>query len=296
MSFQSNPLNILVVDDEELARTRLVRLLHGPHNRAQFERPRASTADHGHCAGHSTPYSEAHALGAELQIGRVIEARDGSEALALVQSHRPDAVFMDVCMPGRHGLEVAGSARDFPPVVFVSGDEKYASAAFDVENVVDYLVKPVEPHRLDRALRRLHARCRTREAMFESESPRAKADHGSASQTRPGPDLPHRLPVRTADGIRFFDVHEVTRFYSRDKYACFMSGGREQLVERSLSSLEDKLAAYGFCRIHRSELVNLNHVTCLRLNTQPAELDLRDGQTVRTSRRMLSDVKRRLGL
>ena len=239
----------LIVDDEPPARRRLARML----------------------------------LAADPQLS-LDEAGDGISALKKIAEHRPDAVFLDICMPGISGVELARGGEDFPPVVFVTAHDRYALSAFEL-NAVDYLLKPVESARLSDTLRRLRDL--------------ASREHDCAV-----PDLPaagsevlqRRLGVRTGDGIRFFDVSQITRIHAQDKYSCFDHGGEEFMVDDSLASLERRFERYGFCRVHRSELVNLNHVVSLPLCSADGEIMLSDGQFVRTSRRLLREIKRRLGV
>ena len=115
-------MRVLIVDDEAPARERLRRLL--------------------------LAFEDVHVVG---------EARDGEEALQQVAALAPDAVFLDVQMPGASGLDVAASLPEPPPaLVFVTAHDRYAVQAFD-SAALDYLLKPVEPDRLARAVQRLRA-------------------------------------------------------------------------------------------------------------------------------------------
>jgi len=113
-------MRAVVVDDEDLARRRLVKLL--------------------------------HRFGDEVAI--VGEAGNGDEAVAVISSLRPDVVFLDVQMPGCDGFEVVRRLKEKPFIVFVTAYNEYALKAFE-ENSVDYLLKPVQAKRLDRTFEKL---------------------------------------------------------------------------------------------------------------------------------------------
>ncbi len=115
-------MRVLIVDDEAPARARLRRL-----------------------------------LGAATDVDVVGEAADGAQALALAETLCPDALFLDVQMPEVNGFDVAASLPDGgPALVFVTAYDRYALQAFDT-HAVDYLLKPVAPEKLERALQRLRA-------------------------------------------------------------------------------------------------------------------------------------------
>ncbi|HET6345197.1 MAG TPA: LytTR family DNA-binding domain-containing protein [Myxococcota bacterium] len=92
----------------------------------------------------------------------------------------------------------------------------------------------------------------------------------------------------------FHDVSHVGRFFSADKYTCFLQGGKEHLLTESLNSLEARLQTHGFLRVHRGELVNVAHIVQLRRSSGSIALVLRDGQTVAVSRRQVPALRRYL--
>jgi DNA-binding LytR/AlgR family response regulator len=92
----------------------------------------------------------------------------------------------------------------------------------------------------------------------------------------------------------FHDARMVSRFYAADKYTCFMQGDKEQLITESLNSLERRLQAHGFLRVHRGELVNLAHVARVIRTGGTVSVSLRDGQVVQVSRRQMPTLRRHL--
>ncbi|MDI3291387.1 LytTR family DNA-binding domain-containing protein [Polyangium sp. 15x6] len=243
-------MKILVVDDEEPARRRLIRLLR------------------------DIPGTEV-----------VGEAGDGEEALRRIEALGPELVLLDIRMPGLDGLSLAQRYVDLPPLVFITAYDEYAVQAFEV-NAVDYLLKPVRPERL------LSAVERARQRLLATKEAAARAL--SAVAGRGGPTS--RIVTVTRGVIRLFDARDVTRFWSSDKYTLFRADREEHCTEEPLSTLEERLRAHGFLRVHRGELIHVGSVKALRSGEGIHEIELQDGQIARVSRRSLSALKAALGL
>jgi DNA-binding LytR/AlgR family response regulator len=245
-------VRILVVDDEPLARRRLIRLL-------------------------------GKIPGTEV----VGEAANGEEALARIRELTPDVVLLDIRMPGVDGLRLAGENRDLPPVIFTTAYDQYAVQAFEA-NAVDYLLKPIQSERLETAL----AKVRKGGASLDA----SRIDTLLQELLRQSGGEPIRVTARSGKTIRVFDAAGIPRFHAADRYTVFQHEGSEYVLDDSLSALEEKLGGAGFVRVHRSELVNLNHVKALHLEEGASEVLLADGQIAPVSRRMVGELKRRLGM
>jgi DNA-binding LytR/AlgR family response regulator len=232
-------VRILVVDDEAPARSRLVRLLD--------EVPGTSV---------------------------VGEASTGREALAAIETLKPDVVLLDVEMPELDGLRVAAQA--LPPVIFVTAYDRHAVPAFEVD-AVDFLLKPVRRERLAQALERAARRL-------------VSAPAGAGDGTMP------RIVAVDRGATRIFDARRLTRFWASEKYTLFVADGAECLTVESLAALESRLAPHGFVRVHRGELVRLSAVRGLRYQDGNVEAELEDGQVARVSRRSVATLKAELGI
>lgn len=194
---------------------------------------------------------------------------DAEGASAQIAELRPDIVFLDVQMPGMDGLALAQRCAA-PAVVFVTAHAEHAVRAFELASV-DYLLKPVRLERLEEAVHRARAR---------------------AEQRAPEP----RIVAHDRGSTLFVDPRTVTRFHASDKYTAFASEGRELLTEESLSALEQRLAPFGFVRVHRSELVRLSAIRAFRAEDGAHAVRLDDGQVVPVSRRMATALRERLGI
>ncbi|WP_437292418.1 LytR/AlgR family response regulator transcription factor [Sorangium sp. So ce406] len=255
-------VRVLVVDDEALARARLVRML------ARVE---------------------------DVEV--VGEAATGAHALERTRELQPDLLLLDVDMPGLDGFGVA-EAVGMPLVVFTTAHAQYAALAFEAD-AVDYLLKPVVQERLERALEKVRQRLLARSVMATSArppEPPAPAPGERAAESAAGVSAAALLTVHDGGKVRFFDPLLVTRFRAEDKYTAFLFDGEEHLLRESLSTLEERLAPFGFVRVHRAELVRASAVRALTPDAGGALLHLSDGQTVSVSRRSLPALKQLLGL
>jgi DNA-binding LytR/AlgR family response regulator len=239
---------VLVVDDEPLAREWLGRLL-------------VRTHDVRICG----------------------EAASGDEALEKIAALSPDAVLLDIQIPGKSGLDVARALGE-TPVIFTTAHGRYALEAFELD-ACDYLVKPIRYEQLARALERARRRRVLQELVRSDQEEPSNA-----------PASGERLLVSERGTVQFIKARRVTRFRASDKYTLFQVDGVEHVVRDSLEKLEERLAPYGFIRVHRSELVRKDAVVSLVTEPGGATLELVDGQRVAVSRRYLSAAKRALGL
>ena len=209
-------------------------------------------------------------------IAVVGTAAEGGSALRLIESLKPDLLLLDIQMPGMDGMALAKTlaARDErPAVIFVTAFDRFAVAAFDVA-AVDYLLKPVEAERLERAVARI-----------KKELAAAPAPHGASRFTREF-WVPHRSGiVRIA--ARDIDLIEAERDYMR-----LNVGPRSYLLHETISELERQLDPAEFVRLHRSTLVRRDRITGFRHNGQGTwEAELADGRWLRVGRTYLANAR-----
>ena len=197
-------------------------------------------------------------LAAHGDFDVVGEARNGREAVRVLESLAPDLVFLDVQMPELDGFAVLRrlDPKCLPEVIFVTAYDTFAVRAFD-EHAVDYLVKPVQEQRFRDALARARERLRSR-----------------APSSR-------RLLIPAGGAELVVDTTEIVWIEAVDYYAAIHIGGRRHLIRESLASLEQRLAGEPFVRVHRSAIVHLGQVREVR----DAAVLLRDGTSLPLSRR-----------
>jgi two-component system LytT family response regulator len=201
------PFRALVVDDERLARKDLTALL------------------------------------ADIDDVRVVgEAEDVPSAIEAIERLNPDVVFLDIQMPGDTGFDLLDKCAFKGRIVFVTAYDEYAIRAFEV-NALDYLLKPVNPDRLQRVVERL--------------------DMEAASDTPPAHalNLEDRLFLSLTDHLRFLKVADILCIHSAGDYSEIITlEGQKGLTPKPLREWEKRLPANVFCRIHRSTIVNMDRV------------------------------------
>jgi two-component system response regulator AlgR len=209
-------------------------------------------------------------------VSLVGTASDGASALRMVDALAPDLVLCDIAMPDLNGLEVAAAIEglDNPPaVVFVTAFDRYAVAAFDVA-AVDYLLKPVSPERLARALSRV------REWRATERSPAQKSK------------WINEFWVQNRGEMLRIDAGQVDLIEAERDYMRLHVGGRSWLIHQTIKSLEARMNPDQFMRIHRSKMIRREGIVGLKHHGDGAwSVDLGEGGVHRIGRTYLHDVK-----
>lgn len=188
----------------------------------------------------------------------VLMAENGNDAWDGFLEHEPEVVFLDIRMPGLSGLEVAERIGKQAHVVFVTAYDQYAVDAFDA-GAVDYLLKPVQTDRLDRAVARLRAKLQAGPADLGDDLVNIVRQLKAAL-----PDAPREKMkwIRASVGrqIRLIDVADVLFFQSDAKYTRLVTAEFEALVRIPLKDLLSGLDPAVFWQIHRGTMVNVNAI------------------------------------
>ena len=194
------------------------------------------------------------------QTGRVEAIGSTTEpekALADLTADPPDVCFLDIQMPRLNGFEILARLSTQPIVIFTTAYDQYALQAFGV-NSIDYLLKPIEPESLERALKKVE---RLRGAgPIEHPDMHAVLKQLAASLLETKPEYLSRIASRLGDRLWFLDLARVTHFYAEDKLTYAVSDGKAYCVDYTISALEKKLDPRKFLRIHRSTTVNLDWI------------------------------------
>jgi two-component system response regulator LytT len=222
MSYRRADLRVLVVDDEAPARSELKYLL--------------------------------KKTGKVNVIG---DASSGSEAIKLIRTLHPEAVFLDIKMPGQDGFRVAEavlSAEEEPPLfVFATAFDQYAFQAFEV-SAVDYILKPFKEERVAQAVDRLLS---VRTGFKQKELNR---NLQALLKRMKEEQKPARVPVEINDRIVLMPIADICAAYCRDKEVYIKTKNEEYQVRSTLVELEGRLGNR-FFRVHKGYLVNIDHVT-----------------------------------
>jgi two-component system LytT family response regulator len=223
-------------------------------------------------------------------------ATDPAKGLKQIAAQPVDVLFLDIQMPGLSGFEVverlAEAGAGTPMVVFTTAYDRHAVQAFEA-NALDYLLKPVEAARLDKAL----DRAVNRRATPESGQLRAALER-LALHLRGAAGLDH-LASRVGDRVQLVAVDQVTHVYARHKGTYAVTAAAEHLVDMTVAELEQRLDATRFIRIHRGIIVNLGWVAELRTDPDGhwhARLKDTRATELPVARERVRALKERLGL
>jgi two-component system, LytTR family, response regulator len=205
----------------------------------------------------------------------VSECASGVEALREIPRKKPQIVFLDVQMPECDGFDVLEKLGTHLPraLVFVTAYDQYALRAFEA-GALDYLLKPFDDLRFERALRRAK----------EHVEPKTS-----------GAPRPERIAIKNMGELLFLPVAEIDWIEAADYYVSLHAGPHTHLLRRTMADVESELDASRFCRIHRSAIVNLARVKRLETAADGGlELLLTTGAKLRLSRRYRKELQLRL--
>jgi two-component system LytT family response regulator len=243
-------LKVLIADDEPLARERL-RFL----------------------------------LSSDDEIDIVAECRNGRDVIAALKESRMDVLFLDIQMPGRGGFEVIeqiGKAH-MPVTVFVTAHNEYALRAFEV-HALDYLTKPVEPERLRTTLARVKERIASNAALLTQEQLKSVLA-SLENDGNPAKEYPKRFLVHNGAKDLFISVEDIEWIEAADYYSCLHVGTKNLMLRETIKQLASTLDPQKFVRIHRSVIVNMEHLQeIIREGQNEGSVVLTNGQRLKMSK------------
>ena len=253
-----NPIRLLIVDDEPLARAGVRRLLEDDEH-----------------------------------IDVIGECADGAEAVVAILDQQPDAVLLDIKMPEMNGLDVVRTigVERMPLTVFITAYDEHALRAFEL-HAVDYLLKPFDDERFTQTMQRLKSVFQTRAAARLSEKLL-----NVLQDTQPkGQRYLSRIVVRTDGRTLLLRTSDVEWIEAADYYARIHAGGKSYLLRETMNELEAKLDPETFFRVHRSAIVNLEKVKEIQPYTRGEHVVIMNGGAkVRLSRGRREKLEERLG-
>ncbi len=211
----SRPIRAFLIDDEPLALKRLARMLE-----------------------------------ATRRVEIVGRATDPERGLKQVAAADADVLFLDIHMPGLSGFDVVERLPAGPLVVFTTAYDQHAVQAFEA-NAFDYLLKPIEPARLDRTLDRVESRRDT------AGSGEFRVALERLARHLRGAEFIEHLASRRGDRVQLIPVSQVTHVVARDRATFAATATGEHILDVTIAELERKLDPAKFFRIHRGTLVNL---------------------------------------
>ena len=222
-------------------------------------------------------------------LRQVGEATDGTDAIDMIRRLAPDLVFLDISLPEMDGLTVVRHLRSFPSpplLIFTTAYDDYAVAAFEL-HALDYLLKPFGQNRFNAAVQR------AADAADLQLRARAIGRADQALLQGDGQGTLQRIFVRDGASIRQLAIAEIVRVEAQDDYAALHTDRRIHLVSVRIGDLEASLPKPPFLRVHRSHIVNLDHVDRFERDVpERMTVLMRDGKRVPVSRTRACDIRR----
>ncbi len=218
-------------------------------------------------------------------------ATDPAEAIRQLSARPVDVLFLDIHMPEIDGFALLERLERPPLVIFTTAHDEHALRAFGVL-AIDYLLKPIGRTELERALDKLD---RLRAAGTSAAAP---SELSQLIEMMRGARGPARVASRLGDRVTLLDLDQVTHFHAADKLTYAVAGGREHIVDETLSALERRLDPARFVRVHRGALVNVAYVAELRTDGGGLVVLLRDeaGTQLPVARDRVRPLKDKLGI
>ncbi len=206
------------------------------------------------------------------------ECVNADEAIASIKKNEPDLIFLDIQMPGKNGFEMLHHLEKVPKVIFVTAYDEFAIKAFDV-NALDYLLKPVDPKRLEEAINKLD----------EKNASSAKEPRGGASGRLNEND---QIFLKDGEKCWFVTLKNVRMFESEGNYVRVYFGQDKPLILKSLNNLENRLDERVFFRANRKYIINLRWVEGIEnWFNGGLQVRLKEDEKVEISRRQASRFK-----
>ncbi len=217
----------------------------------------------------------------------IAEAANGFEALELIDSLKPDLLFLDIQMPGINGFEVLQQISHLPLVIFTTAYDQYALKAFETL-AIDYLLKPIRLERLQMAIEKVNSIDRRLSKLEPILNPIRHPELSSVSYLR-------RFVSKQGTKWHITEEDKVILFYAEEKHSYLRTEKANYIINYTLQNLEGKLDPNKFLRVHRSAIVALKQVQKIKsMGSGRLQVILSDGSTQDVSRSYSQELKKKL--
>jgi len=211
------------------------------------------------------------------------EAASVEEAIKLINERKPELIFLDIEMPGKNGFELLEHFQQFDfEVIFVTAYDSYAIKAIRF-SAADYILKPINYNELQNAVKKVAAIIRSKKENYRL---RNLLDNIQQPQHA-------KIGLPTTDKVDFVDVNDIIYCKSEGSYTTVFLPDKQILVSKNIGEFEDLLAEHSFLRVHKTFLVNLNHIAAY-LKIDGGTLEMTGGEKIPISRRRKEMVVKRL--
>ncbi len=245
-------IRALVIDDEYLARQRVIKLLE------HFD-----------------------------QIKVLGEARNGKEAVELIQLKSPDLIFLDVQMPDFDGFEVVNRIKinEMPYIVFTTAYDQYAIKAFDI-HALDYLLKPIDEGRFNSSMQKVEAHFKTQKATdFNKELMKMIKTFNKSDEYL------NQVTISDRGREMEIDLDEVLYFEANGNYVNLFTQSKVHLYRTTMNALAEQVNPEDFIRIHRSLILNKRYIgKCIYTSNNEYQFTMKNGQNLQSGRSFKEDI------
>ena len=209
------------------------------------------------------------------------ECNNGVDAVKMINTFKPDLIFLDIQMPGLTGFEVLKRLDEMPQVIFSTAYDQYALNAFEV-HAVDYLLKPFKRERFDEAIQQL--RNQSTDYLSQIQSLVSTLYSQDSYLTN--------ILVSFKNKLINIPVDQIILIKAEGNYAKLLTQEAAYLSSYGISKLEQKLNPQQFIRVHRSTLININCVKEVYSYPANFEVVMNNGDMVRVSRSYLDKIRK----
>ncbi|GAB1446157.1 MAG: response regulator [Cyclobacteriaceae bacterium] len=219
----------------------------------------------------------------DMQV--VQECGDGFEGVKAIAARQPDLIFLDIQMPKINGFEMLELVENQPSVIFTTAFDEYAMQAFET-NAIDYLLKPFNQDRFDKAILKWKSRITKNEGL-------APAFSESLRQ----PEERNRVVVKVGNAIKILPVHDIHYIEAYDDYVKIHTQDGYHLKKKTMNFFEKALDNNQFVRVHRSYIISLAQLTKIEMKEKESYVaKMKDGSVIPMSKTGYSRLKEVLGL
>lgn len=219
----------------------------------------------------------------DLDIDIIGECGDGFEGVKLIEQLNPDLVFLDIQMPKINGFEMLELITQDPAIIFSTAYDEFALKAFEV-NAVDYLLKPYTKERFNKAVEKVLLKGEGKIEQFKEDMDQQV-------------DRIDRIVIKDGSEIKILPLEEISHIEAYDDYVKIHIGPKYHLKKKTMNFYEKTLKEEHFVRIHRSYLLNIQHLTKIESFEKNSYVAIvKSGERLPISRSNYADLKQKLGL
>jgi len=217
------------------------------------------------------------------------ECDNGFAGVKAINTNKPDLIFLDIQMPKLSGFEMLELIDEMPEVIFTTAFDQYAIKAFEL-SATDYLMKPFSRQRFKEAVDKVFVR-------VKQNSLKTKNIAVLTDRLKDDTEIIERMFIKTGNKIDMVDVNDIVQIVAQDDYVEVVTDGKKYLKKETMAYLEKALPTNVFSRVHRSHIININHINKIeKYGKESYAVILKDGSSANISKSRIKDLKEQLGI